>query len=313
MTLAPIVSVVMSVYNGADFLDRTLDSILGQTGVDLEFVVVNDGSTDGTAEVLDHRSAKDPRLVVLHQVNTGLTIALQRGCEKARGRYIARQDAGGDISLPGRLQRQLELLDSRPEAVMVSCGTRFVGPEAQLLFDVVQNDSELKKGLGTLSIPGIRGPSHHGSTMFTRQAYEQVGGYRPGYVVAQDMDLWLRLFELGACLAMPEVLYQARVASGTISSRLQGRQVAYGMAAIEAARSRRQGQGEPPFPLSRNSWAHVGLRADPHEVSAMHYFLGSCLMHHDRSEARKHFWLALKHRPLHLKAWMRAVRSYLLR
>jgi glycosyltransferase involved in cell wall biosynthesis len=299
----------MSVYNSTDTLDRTLDSILLQQDVDLEFIVVNDGSTDSSGEVLDRRAKLDSRLVLLHQENTGLTIALRRGCAQARGHYIARQDAGGDVSMPGRLRRQVERLDSSPGAVMASCGTRFVDSDERRLFDVVQSDAELERGLSTLRLPGLRGPSHHGSTMFARQAYEKVGGYRPGYAVAQDVDLWLRMFEVGACLTLPDVLYQARVAPGSISSRLRNRQVVFAMVAIEGARSRRQGKGEPPFPLSSSSWAHVDQHASLHEEANMHYFVGSCLLRHDHCEARRHFWLTLKQRPLHLKAWVRLVQT----
>ncbi len=106
MTLPPTVSVVMSVFNSAGSLNRTLDSIMGQAGVEFEFIVVNDGSTDDSGEILDRRSELDSRLVVLHQENTGLTIALRRGCEIAKGRYIARQDAGGDVSFANRLSKQ---------------------------------------------------------------------------------------------------------------------------------------------------------------------------------------------------------------
>lgn len=305
----PEVSVVMSVHNAAPSLEATLDSVLHQQGVELEFVVVNDGSNDESAAILDVRAQHDERLIVLHQENTGLTVALRRGCERARGRYIARQDAGGDLSLPGRLVRQRDVLAANPEAVMVSCGTRFVGPDGELLFEVAQTSHELKAGLSTLAIPGIRGPSHHGSTMFRGDAYEHAGGYRPEYLVAQDMDLWLRLFELGPCLAVNDLLYQARIEPGSITSRLQGRQVAFGRAAIEAARERRLGRPEPPFPLAGTVWRQIDKSVDPHEVANMHYFLGSCLLTVDRRRAREHFLLALKRHPLHVRAWARALRS----
>ncbi len=104
----------MSVYNSAGSLTRTLDSILLQEGVDFEFIVIDDGSTDGSGEILDQRAALDARLVVVHQDNAGLTAALKVGCELARGVYIARQDAGGDISMPSRLAVQLRALESCP-------------------------------------------------------------------------------------------------------------------------------------------------------------------------------------------------------
>ena len=116
----PEVSVVMGVYNGGDSLSRTLESVLSQQGVDLEFIVVNDGSTDNTLSILNDYSEKDNRLRVLDQENSGLTRSLIRGCAEARGEFIARQDAG-DISLPGRLRKQLDLIQKNPDVVLVSC------------------------------------------------------------------------------------------------------------------------------------------------------------------------------------------------
>ena len=104
MNTNPEVSVVMSVYNGASHLAATLDSILSQEGVELEFIVVNDGSSDKSGQILNDYAQRDSRLRIIHQENTGLTRALIRGCDAARGEFIARQDAG-DISLPGPIEK----------------------------------------------------------------------------------------------------------------------------------------------------------------------------------------------------------------
>ena len=101
----PLISVVMSVFNDARHIAATLDSVLSQEDADLEFIVIDDGSTDETGQILDGYAVRDPRLRVVHQENSGLTCSLIRGCALARGKYIARQDGGGDVSLPGRLRR----------------------------------------------------------------------------------------------------------------------------------------------------------------------------------------------------------------
>jgi glycosyltransferase involved in cell wall biosynthesis len=305
------VSVVMGVFNSADSLRATIDSVLSQESVVLESIVVDDGSTDGSGELLDEIASADPRLRVWHQPNRGLTAALARGCSEARAPFIARQDAGGDLSLPGRLSRQLAFMRDRPDAVMSTVGTRFVGPAGEHLYDVVRSDEELRAGLSTLSIPGVLGPSSHGSVMFRRDAYERVGGYRVDYVVAQDMDLWLRLFEVGPCLSIPEILCLVRSSPEGISSKFYGRQLAFGGAAIEAARCRRASRPEPAFPLQGEDWSVMGGRRDPHADANLHYFLGSCVQHEDRARARHYFWRALKSKPTHLRAAMKLLRSYL--
>src|SRR5262249_13606755 len=122
MSLNPEVSVVMSVYNAASCLAATMDSILSQDGVELEFIVVNDGSIDETGEILDKYTRRDPRVRIIDQENTGLTRALIRGCGVARGEFIARQDAG-DLSLARRLAVQRDVLKTNKSIVMTSCAT----------------------------------------------------------------------------------------------------------------------------------------------------------------------------------------------
>ena len=113
MPTSPCVSVVMPVYNGQAFLARALDSISHQTYRDLEIVVVNDGSTDDTASLLDVYKCKEPRLRVYHQPSTGLAGALNHGCNKAVGRYLARMDAD-DVAYPNRIALQVDIPGSAP-------------------------------------------------------------------------------------------------------------------------------------------------------------------------------------------------------
>src|SRR5215471_8330953 len=133
MNTYPEVSIVMSVYNGASRLAATLDSILTQEGVALEFIVVNDGSTDTSGRILNDYASRDSRVRVIHQGNTGLTRALIRGCDAARGEFIARQDAG-DTSLPARLKSQVDVLRKQQDCVLVSCWTDVVGPKGEFLY-----------------------------------------------------------------------------------------------------------------------------------------------------------------------------------
>ena len=144
MSSLPDISVVMSIYNGVDKLRETMDSVLSQEGVSLEFIVINDGSTDGSDAILDNYARHDARVRIVHQENQGLTRALITGCEAARGKYIARQDAG-DISLPDRLRLQKTVLDQHEDCTFVSCWTSMNGPMDEYLFTV--------KGKGRASSP----------------------------------------------------------------------------------------------------------------------------------------------------------------
>ena len=216
----PFVSIVMGVFNGGERLLPSLSSVLMQEGPSFEVITVDDGSTDDSAEQLQRLSVQDSRLRVIRQSNQGLTAALIAGCAEARGEFIARQDVG-DRSLPGRLARQVEVMEKHPEVVMTACGTQYLAPRGEVLAINQYNGLELQARLEG-AIP--HGPSHHGATLFRRSAYEAVGGYRRGFLVAQDLDLWVRLSEVGVCWGDPEIGYEAEWAKGSISHRFRDQQ-----------------------------------------------------------------------------------------
>lgn len=299
------VSVVMSVFNGAASLPATLESVLNQQGCPLEFIVINDGSTDGSGNILDEWAGRDSRLRIIHQDNTGLTRALVRGCNLARGEFIARQDCG-DISLPGRLERQRRYLSEHPEAAMVACAVRFVGPAGEPLFDTARIGLELHEGLSVLNVLRIKGPPHHGGTMFPRRAYLKAGGYRPFFPVAQDIDLWLRLRELGQCVGEADVGYIAGMEAGSISARRRADQFRFAALAIQCARLRSEGlsdtefvDGQAPLPFS------MARRNERLEHAKYLYFIGSCLRQTNPAAARRYYWKAFREHPLLFKSLIR--------
>ncbi len=298
----------MSVYNGAESLEETLESILGQERAVLEFIVVNDGSTDSSPAILREAARRDPRVRVIDQENRGLTRALIKGCAAAKGRYIARQDAG-DISLPNRLARQVAILEDHPEVVMVSCGTRFIGPKGEPLFDVVQNDQELINGLNNLSGREIKGPSSHPSVVFRRKDYEAAGGYRASFRVAQDMDLWIRLVERGKPSAMPEVMYITQYTLGGISSTQRRVQLESMKQILECARLRRGGQSEEPALIKASQIGAVPIGPVRGRVvnSEFFYFIASCLRHSRPEQARYYYGKAIERNPFNVKALLRFI------
>lgn len=314
----PIISVVMSVYNGSQHLAETLNSILTQENCQLEFIVVNDGSTDNSGELLDDWARKDSRLRIIHQNNTGLTQALIKACDEAKGQVIARQDVG-DNSLPGRLEKQYEYLCEHPQAVMVTCGTQVIGPKNESLFNFIQNAEEVEQGLSKLDVKHIQGPSHHGSVMFRRSAYHRVGGYRLPFVVAQDIDLWLRLVEVGRCLGIPEIYYQARYEIGGISSNRRREQEQLCKLGIECAKIRRKHGKEQriceqefldDFTLKRSKTRINSKSNFRRKRAEYYYFVGSCLRRSDKLAAINYFQKATLEDPFFLRA---VVRRFLLK
>lgn len=291
----PEVSVVMSVFNGIRGLSATLDSVLTQRDVALEFIVVDDGSNDGSAGLLDDYAAADPRMRIIHQDNRGLTQALIRACAVARGEFIARQDAGGDLCLPGRLAKQARLFRGDERIVLVSCATRFVGPQGEFLFI---NRQAAQWG----------GPSSHPSVMFRRSAYRRVGGYRPEFYFAQDRDLWLRLQEVGRFSMLDEVLCEVRLQPDDISGRYRREQSAL-LALLLKSQALRATTGDETAVLQRVAAIRPRANGPAWLARARRaqgcYFIGSCLQARGDARARDYFEQAIKACPVHLKAWLK--------
>jgi glycosyltransferase involved in cell wall biosynthesis len=303
------VSVVMCVYNGLPGLPKTLESVLSQDGVDLEFIVVNDGSTDGSLAVLQEYAAHDERMRILDQKHYGLTQSLIRGCADAKGVFIARQDAG-DVSWPGRLEKELAMFFANPNLALVSCGARFVGPGGEFLYEVKKTSNEADEALRSPDLATLRGPSHHGCTMFRREHYLRAGGYRRQFEVAQDLDLWTRLVELGQHEVVQEVLYQVILAPGAISGEKRLQQEATTIVIAECMRDR-MATGDDSEHLKQaariigKKTRFIRRKSDAN----FYYFLASCLRGKNPRRSRHYLMAALKRNPFHLKALVRAIQA----
>jgi glycosyltransferase involved in cell wall biosynthesis len=303
----PEVSVVMSVYNGAPDLAPTIDSILSQQGVDFELIVVNDGSSDQSGQILNEYAQRDSRLRIIHQENAGLTRALIRGCDVARGEFIARQDAG-DFSLPGRLKSQVALLREHGDCVLVSCWTEFIGPQGEFLYTV--------RGTGAASSPinilsketelgVIDGPTSHPSTMFRTKQYFQCGGYRSEFYCGQDWDLWYRLASLGTFCTLQKTLCICRFTLGSVSSSWKNEQTRFGQLSKNAMLMREKGiSDEPALAEARQLRSSFKRKVTRHDKSAANYFIGKCLLRNRDEAAIGYLISAIKEDPLHLRAWI---------
>lgn len=199
MNQRPEISVLVAVYNGADFLKEAMDSILGQTFTDLEFILINDGSTDDTEAIIS--ACTDKRLRYFrNEQNLGLTRTLNYGIELARGRYIARMDAD-DVSLPERLEKQYHYLEAHPE-IAFCCSKAYTIDET---------------GKRTGAIERVTGPEHikvqlmfgnrfiH-SSAFIRAEILKTAKYDSEFPYAHDFDLFVRLTDKYAAENLDEYL-----------------------------------------------------------------------------------------------------------
>lgn len=186
---APTVSVQIAVYNGARFLAATLDSLLSQTWTDFELIVVDDGSSDATPQLLAEYAAREPRISLLHNpTRQGVSAARNRALAVSRGRYVAISDAD-DCSYPQRLEKQVAFLDEHPEIGVVSSGISWLDETGQPLHKEQRpaDDGVLRWRLH------FSPPVVHTASMLRRRWLQAVGGYDEAKPCAVDYDLWLRL------------------------------------------------------------------------------------------------------------------------
>lgn len=301
--MMPVVTVLLSVYNGERYLGQAIESILRQTFADLEFIIIDDGSTDHTREILQRYD--DPRIVHMrNETNIGLTRSLNKGLKLAQGKYIARQDAD-DVSLPERLRRQIRFLDEHPQVDLVGSFVAVLSSEGEIITEL-QPPTE-NQALQALLLR--RNPFCHGSVTLRRAAVERVGGYREAFVRAQDYDLWLRLAEIGQVANLPDVLYQWRFTPGSVSLRHKRQQTAFDALAKECALRRRHGLPEPDLVIDVHdrgvhSWvpSHWASRS----IQARYYLewaKGKLVQRADAAAAREHLRQSLRLWPLHPSAW----------
>lgn len=305
MEQTPEVSIVMAVCNGAEKLADSIKSVLDQGGVSLEFIILNDGSGEETTSILEEYASGDRRIRLLNRKNRGLTQSLIEGCGVASGEYIARQDVG-DIYLPNKLASQVKAMDDNPEVAMVSCGTRFVGPRREFLFQVQQSSNELQRGLASLD-DRLTGPSHHCSVVFRRSAYEEAGGYRSQFRVAQDLDLWLRLSELGKVKAIREILFEAEFAPNTLSGSLRDLQIVLTSILVECAKRRRQGEDEAPLLQQADDKKIEDNRFSRRRVAGASYFIARILQQNRDPRCIEYFNDAIRNNPFHWRAVLASI------
>ena len=197
----PLVSVVMAAYNAEVFVSDAIHSILNQSFVDYEFIIIDDGSTDGTVEII--KQIIDPRIIFLrNQANIGLTRCLNQALSRSVGTLIARQDAD-DVSLRDRLQMQVLCFETQLDLAVVGTGAKYLDAAG----DIVGNTSPIKNPLTALFEAN---PFIHGSIMFKKEVVVNVGGYDNFFQFGQDYDLWRRVARVADVSIIPEYLYLFR-------------------------------------------------------------------------------------------------------
>lgn len=206
-------SVIMSVKNGLPYLPETIESVLAQSFTDFEFFIVDDGSTDATAEVV--RSFGDARIVLIRQENTGVAKARNQVVPRTSGKYIAIVDAD-DIWEPQKLERQVSFLDEHPEYVLVGSFADIIDKDGNYLYTEKKPVSHEEN----LHFLDIKNTWTHSAIVFTREAFDAVGGYyEPVKQYIVDYMLVYQLARQGKVYQIPEVLVRYRVVPTSLSTK----------------------------------------------------------------------------------------------
>lgn len=237
----PKISVVMSVYNNAPYLPKSIESILGQTCGDFEFIVIDDGSTDGSGAIIDGYAARDARVRTIHQENRGTIAAATRGLELAQAELIARMD-GDDTADPVRFEKQVAFLDAHDD----------VGALGTWIWVIDEDDAPRLPGGDPPTDPAaIAGSLRHSSpimnptAMMRKSVADRVGGYRPAYRHCEDYDYWLRFSEQAKLANLPERLLLYRYYGEQVSQKHATTQLLGTVIAYAAYQERIAGRSDP--------------------------------------------------------------------
>ena len=202
---SPKISIVMAAYNEEGEVGRAIESILAQTFTDWELIVIDDGSTDATADVVRRYAEKDSRInFVCNQTNLELSASLNKGIGLAQADLIARADAD-DINLPERLSHQYEYMQAHLEIDVLGTAAYLLDEAGQRvrIYSYPETHGELKK------MSFLKTHFFHPSVMIRRRFFDTAGPYDPRYPNAEDKEIWLRGLGVGCCYAnLPEPLIE---------------------------------------------------------------------------------------------------------
>lgn len=255
----PTVSVVMAVYNAAPFLTETVQSILHQTYSNFEYVIVDDGSTDNSWNILNTLAARDTRIILLrNQPNVGVVRSLNRGLDQSKGKLIVRQDAD-DISHPERITKQLDFLEANPDYGLVAAVPQPIDVNGNALsfagWEATENEEIQTKLLDYMCLCGP-------SITIRRECLQAAGFYfAEGLDASEDYDLCLRIAEVTKLVSLTGSLYLYRQHPESASSKRAQQQMFNKAVALERAIYRRYGKNPPQdkMMLVARDYAHAAI------------------------------------------------------
>jgi len=250
----PIITVLMSVYNGEKFLKNSIKSILNQTFVNFEFIIINDGSNDLSLEIINNFKSLDKRIIIINKLRTGLSNSLNEGINLARGLWIARIDAD-DFCKPKRLEIQYKAATSCFDCVLVGSNSIEINDKNNnfKIFSYPQNHNNLKNNL-----INYKKFFAHSSFFFKSKIVKKIGGYRESFEQSGDLDICLRLSEVGKIICINQPLLYIRKHKNQMSNEESGiKQFFESRAAVISYCLRQKGLEDPLNVKLKNKNFHL--------------------------------------------------------
>lgn len=208
------ISVLISTYNSQNYIKLAIESVLSQTFTDFELIIINDGSSDNTEEII--HSFNDPRIIYLKQSNLGVSKSLNKGLKIARGKYIAKLDAD-DICYPFRLEKQYDFMENNPSYVVCGSYTEVIDENDEYIYtfkNVPIENEEIQKQFSTKNC------IIHSSSFYRRDIALEIGGYyEPIKQYFEDFMFFFNLIKKGKAFNFSQPLIKYRITPGSISSR----------------------------------------------------------------------------------------------
>jgi len=259
MNTSPPISVLTTVYNNAGYVEASVRSILGQTFKDFEYVIVDDGSTDGSVDILKRLAEEDDRIRLQCHDHLGISKAAKHGLAACRGKWVARLD-GDDLAWPDRLEKQLAFVEAN-DLVCASGQVDFIDQKDRFLITIPSPcdhegiEEKMLRGHNTI---------WHSGCMFRRNAAEQIGGYSEDFDAAIDLDLCLRLGEIGRLGNSMDRVIQYRLHRKSVSAKR--RQYQRDMAKVACDRAAQRRGIEPCFD-AEEMWRPGSDRSSRHDFA----------------------------------------------
>lgn len=303
MSATPSITVLMPAYNAELYIHEAVESVLTQTFADFEFLIFDDGSTDGTPAIL--ATFDDPRIHIVSRPNRGLIATLNEGLDAASAQLIARMDAD-DVCLPQRLEQQVAFMDAHPDYVLLGSDVVYTDREGRPIMRINAggySDAELRSNFYT------RCPLFHPSVMFRKEVVLGSGGYPAGALLFEDWLLWKEVMERGKAAVLPEVLVRMRLnpESVTVDERWRGPEFA-------DIRQRALRRGSvTPAEAKRLEGIVRGQDFRKFKEASYHVLVGKKYLwdNPQPAMARKAFAAALRSYPAQLSTWALLAASFL--